>query len=116
MIGCTLPTKPANAVQTLSGAAVAAEALQNATSVRDAYGPELMGHPEVQAVGVGASYDNPSEAAIIFFVATGQSHSNLPLQVDGIRTRIVENDVFALAASSPQRRAPRSSSPPQLRN
>ncbi len=96
VIGCTLPTKPANAVQTLSGAAVAAEALQNATSVRDAYGPELMGHPEVQAVGVGASYDNPSEAAIIFFVATGQSHSDLPLQVDGIRTRIVENDVFAL--------------------
>lgn len=96
VIGCTLPTKPANAVQTLSGAAVAAEALQNATSVRDAYGPELMGHPEVQAVGVGASYDNPSEAAIIFFVATGQSHSDLPLQVDGIRTRIVEKDVFAL--------------------
>jgi hypothetical protein len=96
VIGCTLPTKPANAVQTLSAAAVAAEALQNATSVRDAHGPELMGHSEVQAVGVGASYDNPSEAAIIFFVTTGQSHSDLPLQVDGVRTRVVENDVFAL--------------------
>lgn len=96
VIGCTLPTKPANAVQTLSAAAVAAEALQAASSVRDTHGPELMAHPEVQAVGVGASYDNPSEAAIVFFVTTGQSHSDLPLQVDGVRTRIVENDVFAL--------------------
>ena len=96
VIGCTLPTKPANAVETLSATAVAAEALQNATSVRDTHGPELMGHPEVQAVGLGASYDNPSEAAIVFFVTTGQSHGDLPLQVDGIRTRVVENDVFAL--------------------
>jgi hypothetical protein len=96
VIGCTLPTKPASAVQTLSAIAVAAGALQNAASVRDTHGPELLGHPEVQAVGVGASYDNPSEAAIVFFVITGQSHSDLPLQVDGIRTRIVENNVFAL--------------------
>jgi hypothetical protein len=96
VIGCTLPTKPANAVQTLSAAAIAADALQSATSIRDAHGPELMAHPEVQAVGVGASYDNPSEAAIVFFVTTGQSHSDLPLQVDGVRTRVVENDVFAL--------------------
>jgi len=96
VIGCTLPTKPANAVQTLSAAAVAADVLQNATSIRDTHGPELMAHPEVQAVGVGASYDNPSEAAIIFFVSTGQAHSDLPLQIDGVRTRIVENDVFAL--------------------
>jgi hypothetical protein len=96
VIGCTLPTKPASAVQTMSAAAVPAEALQNATTVRDAHGPELMGHPEVQAVGIGASFDNPSEAAIVFFITTGQSRSDLPLQVDGVRTRVVENDVFAV--------------------
>jgi hypothetical protein len=96
VIGCTLPTKPAAAVQTMSVAALSADVLQNATAVRDAHGPELMGHPEVQAVGVGASFDNPSEAAIVFFVTTGQSRSDLPLQVDGIRTRVVENDVFAV--------------------
>jgi len=95
VIGCTLPTAPANAIQTLSASALAEETLNNAVSVRDAHGPELMGYPAVQAVGVGASYDNPAEAAIVFFVTKGQPRTNLPLQVDGVRTRIVENDVFA---------------------
>jgi hypothetical protein len=96
VIGCTLPTKPASAVQTMSAAVLSADVLQNATTVRDAHGPELMGHPEVQAVGVGVSFDNPSEAAIVFFVTTGQSRSDLPLKVDGVRTRVVENDLFAV--------------------
>ena len=94
VIGCTLPTAPANAIQTLSASAWVADSLQKATSVRDAHGPELMKYPEVQAVGVGASYDNPAEAAIVFFVTKGQPRSNLPLQVDGVRTRIVESDSF----------------------
>ena len=94
VIGCTLPAALANAHQTLSASALAAETLQKAVTVRDAHGPELMGRPEVQAVGVGASYDNPAEGAIVFFVTKGQPRNNLPLQVDGVRTRIIENDVF----------------------
>jgi hypothetical protein len=95
VLGCSLPTAPANAVQTLSASALAGDTLQKAAAIRDAHGPELMGYPEVQAVGVGASYDNPSEAAIVFFVTKGQPRNNLPLQVDGVRTRVVENDAFA---------------------
>jgi hypothetical protein len=95
VLGCSLPTAPANAVQTLSASALAGDTLQKALAVRDAHGPQLMGYPEVQAVGVGASYDNPAEAAIVFFVIKGQPRSNLPQQVDGVRTRIVENDAFA---------------------
>ena len=95
VIGCTLPLVPTNAIQTLAASALTADALKKATAVRDAHGPELMGNPAVQAVGIGASYDNPAEAAIVFFVAKGQPRNNLPLQVDGVRTRIVENDVFA---------------------
>jgi hypothetical protein len=95
VLGCSLPTAPANAVQTLSASALASDTLQKALAVRDAHGPQLMGYPEVQAVGVGASYDNPAEAAIVFFVIKGQPRSNLPQQVDGVRTRIVENDAFA---------------------
>jgi len=95
VIGCTLPTKPASAVLTLSAAALPADALQQALAVRDAHGPELMAHPEVQAVGVGASYDNPEEATIVLFVTKGQPRSQLPAQVDGIRTRIIEGDIFA---------------------
>ncbi|PYU12556.1 MAG: hypothetical protein DMG29_13880, partial [Acidobacteria bacterium] len=54
-----------------------------------------MAHPEVQALGVGASLDHPGEPAILFFVAKGQPHTNLPAEVDGIRTRIVEGELFA---------------------
>ena len=95
VIGCTLPTKPASAVQALSETALAGAALQKAVTVREARGPELLGHPEVQAVGVGASFDNPAEAAILLFVTKGQPRTGLPLQVDGVRTRIIEGELFA---------------------
>jgi hypothetical protein len=95
VIGCTLPVKLAGAIETLAATAVASEKLQQATVTRDAHAPELLSHPEMQAVGVGASFDNPDEAAILFFVTKGQPRTNLPAQVDGIRTRIIEGDLFA---------------------
>jgi len=94
VIGCSLPNKPAS-VSTQAAATVAPEVLREAVAVRDARGPELLAHPEVQAVGVGASRDNPNEAAILFFVTAGQSRTNIPMQVDGVRTRIVEGQLFA---------------------
>jgi hypothetical protein len=117
VIGCTLPAKPAGAVQTLAASAVASEALQKATAARDAHAPELLAHPEVQAVGVGASYDNPAEAAILFFVTKGQPRTNIPAQVDGIRTRIIEGDLFASrgALSAEESAAlEKTAAPPQL--
>jgi hypothetical protein len=95
VIGCTLPVKLAGATQTLAAAAVASEELQKATATRDAHAPELLSHPEVEAVGVGASYDNSAEAAILFFVTKGQPRTNIPTQVDGLRTRIIEGELFA---------------------
>jgi hypothetical protein len=95
VIGCTLPAALANAHGAFSATTLTAETLQEATTVRDAHGPELMGYQEVQAVGVGTSYDNPAEPAIVFFVTKGMPRSNLPLQVDGVRTRVVESDSFA---------------------
>jgi hypothetical protein len=49
----------------------------------------------VEAVGVGASRDNPGEPAILFFVTAGQPRTNIPAQVEGVRTRIVEGPLFA---------------------
>jgi hypothetical protein len=95
VIGCTLPTAPHSATQTVPAASLKAEVMQKANAARDAQAPELMAHPEVQAVGVGASYDNPAEPAIVFFVTKGQPHTDIPAQVDGVRTRIVEGDLFA---------------------
>ena len=94
IIGCSLPNKPAAASSTQAAVTVAPEATQNAAAVRDAHAPELLAHPEVQAVGVGASRDNPREAAILFFVTAGQPRTNIPAQVDGVRTRIVEGSLF----------------------
>jgi hypothetical protein len=95
VIGCTLPTAPQSASKTGEAAPLPAELVQAAAATRDAHGPELLAHPEVQAVGVGASYDNPAEAAIVFFVTKGQARTNIPGQVDGVRTRIVEGELFA---------------------
>lgn len=94
VVGCTLPTAPQSA-KTVVPSSVATEVLQKATAARDLHSPELLAYPQVQAVGVGQSYDNPKEAAILFFVTLGESRSNLPAQVDGIRTRIIEQPLFA---------------------
>jgi hypothetical protein len=95
VIGCSLPNKPASASSTQAATTVAPAAIQKAAAVRDAHAPELLAHPEVQAVGVGASRDNPHEAAVLFFVTAGQPRTNIPSEVDGVRTRIVEGTLFA---------------------
>jgi hypothetical protein len=74
---------------------LAAQVIQKATATRDLHAPELLAYPEVQAVGVGQSYDNPKEAAILFFVTQGESRTNLPAQVEGVRTRVIEQPLFA---------------------
>jgi hypothetical protein len=93
------------------------EALARATNVRDAQGAELLGHPEVQAVGVGASYDNPAEPAILLFVTKGQPRTDLPAVVDGVRTRVVEGEVFSqhgLLSTEESTTLEQSAAPPQM--
>lgn len=94
VIGCTLPTA-LSVSTTVPAVAQSTAAIQKAITVRDAHAAELMGHPEVQAIGAGTSYDNPEESAVVFFVAKGQARTGIPAQVDGVRTRIVEGDLFA---------------------
>jgi hypothetical protein len=94
VVGCTLPSAPQSA-KTVESALLAADVIQKATATRDLHSPELLAYPQVQAVGVGQSYDNPKEPAILFFVTQGDSRTNLPAQVDGIRTRIIEKALFA---------------------
>jgi hypothetical protein len=94
VMGCTLPTAPQSA-KTVVPSFVSTEVIQRAAATRDLHAPELLAYPEVQAVGVGQSYDNPKEAAILFFVTQGESRTNLPAQVDGVRTRVIEQPLFA---------------------
>jgi hypothetical protein len=95
VLGCTgtLPLSVAATTQAMQ--AVSSESLLRATAVRDVHAAELMAPPEVQALGVGASLDNPGEPAILFFVTRGQPRTGIPPEVDGVRTRMVEGDLFA---------------------
>lgn len=72
-----------------------AEDIRRAVLTRDLYAPALMAHPQVQALGVGASLDHPGKPAILFFVTKGQPLTGLSAQVDEIRTRVIEGDLFA---------------------
>jgi hypothetical protein len=98
VIGCTLPSgaQSARAAAALAMKAPVVEQseLQRAVVARDARASALLAHPAVQAVGVGASLDNPGEPAIEFFVTRGASRAGIPAEVNGIRTRIVEGDLF----------------------
>jgi hypothetical protein len=98
VIGCTLPTGApaaarAAALEVKMPSVTQAE-LQRAVAARDARASALMAQPAVQAVGIGASLDNPGEPAIEFFVTRGMPRTGIPTEVNGIRTRIVEGDLF----------------------
>jgi hypothetical protein len=99
VIGCSLPTGTQSAAAHSAALAVRVPSveqgeLQRAMVARDAQAPALLAHPAVQAVGVGASLDNPGEPAIEFFVTRGAARAGIPAEVGGIRTRIVEGDLF----------------------
>lgn len=98
---CSLPGPQSATAARLAVQKVVAstETLRRALTVRDAHAAELMAHPEVQAAGVGASNDNPAEPAILLFVTKGQPRTNLPAQVDGVRTRIIEGELFSQRGS-----------------
>ncbi len=119
VVGCSLPGPQAAMAARLATQKVtpSSDAVRQAAAVRDAHAPELLGHPEVQAIGVGASYDNPAEAAILLFVTKGQPRTNLPPTVDGVRTRIIEGELFAkrgTLSAADSATLEQSAAPPQL--
>ena len=94
---CSLPGPQAAMTARLAAQKVAPSsgAIAGALRVRDLHAPELMAHPEVQAIGVGMSFDHPGEPAILLFVTRDQPRTGIPAEVDGIRTRIIEGEFFA---------------------
>jgi len=95
VIGCTLPAAPTSAVLTVPLSAVGSQDLLRATQILDANAEGLMAHPEVQAVGIGASLDHSGEPAILLFVTKGQPRIGIPATVGGIRTRVIEGNLFS---------------------
>jgi hypothetical protein len=92
---CSLPGPQAGIARALQVAHVAASAsaVEKSSAARDAHAAQLLSIPQILAIGSGASYDRPGEAAILLFVAQGQSHASLPQELDGVGTRIVEAEM-----------------------
>ena len=91
--GCSLPgPRLASTATTALTVAPTAEALQAAAVARDSGGAALFGYPQVRAVGLASSLDDPSHAAILLVVPKLASLTGLPSQVNGQRTRIVQTE------------------------
>ena len=90
---CSLPGPQAAAAARLALPTVTLprEQWQRAMSTLNLHASELLSYPRVEALGVGASLDGPGEPAILLFVK-GDGHSDLPLHVDGVRTRLIEEE------------------------
>lgn len=98
---CSLPGPQSGMAERMALQKVVAsgQALSTAVAIRDAHAAEFLAYPEVQAVGVGASYDNSTEPAILIFLREGQAAANVPAQVDGVRTRMIAGGSLALSGA-----------------
>jgi hypothetical protein len=104
--GATIPRVPAtiDGVRTrlvfdassaaFSNPSVGPKEIAQATSVKEAHVSDLMSKSGIQGVGVSLSLDNATETAISIFVVKGVAHQPIPAVIDGVRTRIFEDERF----------------------
>ena len=59
----------------------------------------LKSNPAIFGIGVGQSFDNPAEAALVLFVDRRKSISDLPVNLEGQRVRLVQMDRFHVTRS-----------------
>jgi hypothetical protein len=55
---------------------------------------ELMKQPGVQGVGITSSVDAPGEAALMIYLVRGEKHNAIPVEIEGLRTRVRETSRF----------------------
>jgi len=78
----------------VSKPSVGSQEIARATTVKEAHVSDLMSQPGIQGVGVSLSVDNPTETAISIFVVKGVAHQPIPAVIDGVRTRVFEDERF----------------------
>ncbi|HYL64040.1 MAG TPA: hypothetical protein VE077_15600 [Candidatus Methylomirabilis sp.] len=83
------PEQPNFAVTGLSEAELARGKAAQAAHVE-----EWMRQPGVQGFGVTSSADSPGEAALMIFLIRGAPHNAIPVEIDGLRTRVRESSRF----------------------
>jgi hypothetical protein len=79
---------PAGSIAPLTVAPAQAE-ITRASGVSRRHAVEILSHPAVLGVGVGASVDSPGEAAILFYVDRSRLVERLPAVIGGVRTKII---------------------------
>jgi hypothetical protein len=88
-VSCETTAVVANAVQVAGSAAtLTAQQRTQATAARDKHASTLMSDEAVRSVSVGASADNPKEAAVVIEISKA-TRQPIPAVVDGVRTRVV---------------------------
>jgi hypothetical protein len=88
-VSCQATSVIINSVQ-VAASAVTLNAQQRtlATAARDKHATTLMSDEAVRSVSVGASADNPKEAAVVIEISKA-TRQPIPAMVDGVRTRLV---------------------------
>lgn len=102
--GCSLPGLSSVTV-TPQSAKATGSALQSATAAITRNAAEILNTPGVTAYSPAMSLDSPKEPAILIFAAPGTSHANIPAEIDGIRTRIIETGNPAAQGALSQQQA-----------
>jgi hypothetical protein len=65
-----------------------------ATAVKETHAAQLMADPSVIGVGVGESSDSPGEAALVLYIELSKPVGVVPIQIDGVRTKVIRADRF----------------------
>jgi hypothetical protein len=102
--GCSLPGLSSVTV-TPQSANATGSALQNANAALTRNAAQILNTQGVTAYSPGMSLDSPKEPAILVFAAPGTSHSSIPPEIDGIRTRIIETGNPAAQGALSQQQA-----------
>jgi hypothetical protein len=91
---------PASSAAAQTKAAMLSEQeVQRATAVKLRHEVRLMSDPAVVGVGVGASDDNPGEAALVLYVDRERAHAPIPAEIEGVRTKVIVTDRFHATSS-----------------
>jgi hypothetical protein len=90
--GCSLAGLSSVTVTQKSTSKPSASAAQSANAVITRNAAQIMNTEGVSGYGAGMSLDSPKEPAIVVFASPGASHANIPAEIEGKRTRVIETD------------------------
>lgn len=74
--------------------------MERAKAVHTGHVQEILKNANVMGVGITSSVDSPGEAALLIYVKKGTPQNVLPLEIDGLRTRLRESGPFEAGRDS----------------